>query len=666
MIKISVYYEDRLVTEFEQADTKDVSIGRAAGCSIPLDEASISRLHAVIRYQDGGWLLERKANFGAVLMNGQEVENAPLEGGEEITIGKFSLRVNLEGMGQALAQSPTADVYREDGDGRTQFVSTGVKALFRFEPGSANVAEFLMEKDLAIFGRGSNCDVVLTEKKASRKHFEVRKQGLSFFLKDLNSVNGLTVNGSKVTEAELVPGDVIEVGESKIQFVVENQDYFSRQDQFMPVPAHLQQQPAVENHFPMAAQEPGALGQYEFDPNAGMGGGMPGMAPAHAPEPQISSTDLIGRFKATWSKIPKAQRMRYLTILVVFALITAVLGGPDQEPAKRPPRSHSGSTARTFDQLNQARKKFVVENYHQLLSAQEKKDYNKMLDVAGKILTYVDNYKDTKQYETIAKKQLEEIEERKQREETERQIEARRKEVQALEEKGKPVYEKALNDPKFRTELDSIIQQIYEKAPSNQLAGEWKEGIKRKDEQDKADAEAARVKEERRQKAEDELAAVEAIFKEDQYVKALAEAEKLKDNGWTEKDYLDRVEALKNQVRSKLSSVIDPLLREAANQRQEGGDLVKANDRYSDVLKVDPSNKEALQGKAAIKEILHTRAKRFYAEAILADSVSDLAEAKDKFEKCLRTAPEDDIYKKRCRSKLARFDYFGTSDSGGY
>jgi pSer/pThr/pTyr-binding forkhead associated (FHA) protein len=97
MIKISVYYEDRSVTEFEQSDERDISIGRAAGCSIPLDEASISRLHAVIRYINDQWVLERKANFGAVLLNGQEVENAALEGGEEISIGKFSLRVNIEG-----------------------------------------------------------------------------------------------------------------------------------------------------------------------------------------------------------------------------------------------------------------------------------------------------------------------------------------------------------------------------------------------------------------------------------------------------------------------------------------------------------------------------------------------------------------------------------------
>lgn len=669
MIKISVYYEDRSVTEFEQSDEKDISIGRAAGCSIPLDEASISRLHAVIRYVNDKWVLERKANFGAVLLNGQELENAALEGGEEITIGKFSLRVNIDYEGAAAgadAGLPSASVYLEDGDGRTQFVSTGVKALFRFEPGSANVAEFLMDKDVAVFGRGSNCDVVLTEKKASRKHFEVRKQGLSFFVKDLNSVNGLLVNGQKVAEAELVPGDVIEVGASKVQFIVENNDYFSQQDNFMAVPAHLQGAMGGGGQFPSPidlVQSPA----YGYDPNAGadpFAGGIPGTGQAPAAEPAIAPTDIIGKLKYKWSRIPKAQRMRYLTIVVVGLVVMAILGEPDKPKQKKAPVKAGSTAGRTYEQLTASRKKNVRDVYAQLLSAREKSDFTKMQDLARQILTYVDNYKDTKQYEIMASKKIEEIEEERRRKQEAELMEARRKEVKALEEKGAPVYEKALNDPKFRTELDSIIQEIYMKDPSNRMAQEWKDGIKRKDQQDREEAAAAAQKEEHRQKAEEELAAVQATFKADQYIKALAEANKLAENEWTEKDYLDRVESLKNEIKDKLSSVIDPLLREASSQRQEGGDLVKANELYSQVLKVDSANKEAIGGKAAIKEILHTRAKRFYAEAILADSISDLTEAKDKFEKCLRTAPEDDIYKKRCRTKLNRFDYFNGGGGG--
>lgn len=665
MIKLSIYYEDGLVKEFESgSSTQDITIGRAQGCLVQLDEPSISRLHALIRYSGGQWLLERKASFGAVLLNGQEVENAPLEGGEEISVGKFSIRVNIDSSNAQFEVSKpsfNSASFSDDGDGRTKFVSSGVNALFRLEPGAANVAEFLMDGDVVVFGRGSNCDVVLTEKKGSRKHFEVRRQGLSFFLKDLNSANGTLVNGQKVTEVELVPGDVIQVGEAKIQFSVENKDFFAKQDQFMPVPAHLQEPAAVDSaHFPASYQSYDTNGMAS-DPSGGMAGAAAG-APAE-PEPK----DLLGKLKKRWFSIPYAQRMRYLTIVVVGLMVMALLGNPDgEDKPKRPPpkKDASGRIIRTIDQLTPSKRKFVLDTYAELLNAHEKKEYLKMKELASKILAYVDDYKDTKAYESLANKGLEAIAEEKRRRELEEKQAALRREVQELENKGRAVFERALEDAKFRPELDSVIQNIYAKDPNNRLAGDWKAKIREKEEEEKQLAEAARIKEEQRQKAEAAFAEVEKIFKDGEYVKALEGTDKLEELGYEEEEYIDRIEKLRNDIRAKLDSVISPFLKKASEERGEGGDLVKAKEAYLEVLKIDSRNKEAIAGLDAIREVLHLRAKRLYAEAVLAESVSDLTEAKEKFEKCLRTAPDDDLYKRRCRSKLSRFDLFGIGGSG--
>lgn len=656
MIKISVYFEDNLVTEFEQAQERDITIGRAPGCAIHLDEPSVSRLHVLIKAQGGRWTLERKANFGAVLLNGQEIENAPLEGGEEITIGKFSLRVNIEGSRSAVS-TPSFNAGDDDGDGRTRIVSTSsAAALFRMEPGAANVAEFQLEKELAVFGRGSNCDVVLTEKKASRKHFEVRRQGLSFFLKDLGSANGTMVNGRQIEgEVELVPGDVIKVGESQLQFTIENKDFFRAQDQFLPVPAHLEKSALDAGGYDPAG------GPIDYGGPGAVGYGEPGMGEAPPPaEPPLSSTDFLGRAKRAWFGIPKAQRMRYLTILVVGSLVMALLGAPDEE--KKPPttKARTGSTsARSFENLTKKQQTMIIEMYGQLLKAQEAKDYQGMKDTAGKILVYVDDYKDTKNYETIAAKQLEQIEENRRQALLQAEMEKRRQEVKALEEKGKVVFEKALADARFRTELDALIQEIYSKDPNNSLVNTWKARLKEKEEEDRRLAEEAEKREELQSAAGAALAAVRATFEAGRYVAALAEAEKLHELPWKEQEFQDQIEALKGEIRGRLSSIIDPLLREASSQRGEGGDLIVARDRYSEVLKTDPNNREATEGLEAIYEVLQGRAKRYYTEALLAEHASDLVEARDRFEKCLRSAPEKSIYRKRCRAKLARFESFG-------
>ena len=689
MIRIKVFNADSLVTEIESAEDKEISIGRAQGATIVLDDPSISRLHAVIFPLGGGWVLQRKANFGAVLLNGTEVENAPLDGGEEVNIGPFSLRVEIDspqptsltgskGVSSSKAMVPAVESTGSmesggGGDGRTKFIQAGVSALFRMEPGSANLDEFLMEKDVALFGRGSNCDVVLTEKKASRKHFEVRRQGLSFFLKDLNSANGTVVNGSAVTEAELVAGDQIQVGESKIQFSIENKDFFAQQDQFLPVPAHLNQ--AAPMDMGGLASVDG-MGAPAIGPDGlPIAGGGPELGPDGTPLPPKpnSSTDFIGHAKYKWAQIPKAQRMRYLTILVIGCLIMAFLGAPDEDtkkPKPPPPKDPNGRTIRRFEDLTEKNKKFVKDNYKELLTAHEHKDYTKMSETARNILTLVDEYSDTKSYESIAKRGLDQIEEERKRRENEEKQKKVREEVLALEAKGDAIFERALKDAKARPDLDGVIQEIYAKDPNNRKAAEWKQKIKDSIEEEKRAAELARQKEELRQKAEGEYARVENIFKAEKYIEAIKEADKLNDVGWSEKEYLDKVEKLKVDIREKLHSVLDPLLTEARNQRQEGGDLVKARDKYNEVLRIDAMNDEARHGLNEIRAVLLLRAKRYYNEAILAESLSDLAEAKDKYEKCLHTAPDDPTllpnqdYRARCRRKLVRYDAFTPEPPG--
>ncbi|HEY8278190.1 MAG TPA: FHA domain-containing protein [Bdellovibrionota bacterium] len=677
MIRISVYNADSLIKEFESGEDKEISIGRAAGCSIQLDEASISRLHAVIFPIDGGWTLQRKANFGAVLLNGTEVENAPLEGGEEIKIGNFSLRVQLDaGASPPVAEPPRAVTSsrslvpsEDEGDGRTRFVSAGVSALFRMQPGSANLDEFLMEKDVVLFGRGSNCDVVLTEKKASRKHFEVRRQGLSFFLKDLNSANGTVVNGAAVTETELVAGDVIEVGESKIQFSIENREFFAKQDSFMPVPAHLSQPQAMD----MGALGQGA-GEVPAEGAEGAAAGGPELGPDGVPLPPKpnSSSDIVGWARYKWMSVPKAQRMRYYVILVVFAVVTAMLGTPDDEVKKAAPkpRNTDGSFVRRFEDLTPKNQKFVKDNYKELLSAHDRKDFTKMFESARNILSLVDEYNDTKSYESIAKRGLEAIEEEKKRKELEEKQRRVREEVAKLEEKGKETFERALKDPKVRPELEALIQEVYAKDPNNRLAAEWKQRIRDKIEEEKREEAAAKAKEELRQKAEEAFAAVEKTFKSKDYIKALKDVDTLVDVGWNEKDYLERIDKLREEIRGALKSVLEPLFAEARNQRQEGGDLVAARNAYNQVLQIDRDNLEARQGLNDIRQVLLLRAKRLYAEAILAESISDLQEAKEKYEKCLHVAPDDQNlppnqdYRARCRRKLVRFEAFTPESSG--
>ena len=68
----------------------------------------------------------------------------------------------------------------------------------------------------------ATADVVLDDANVSRRHAEVRPSGGSWIVNDLGSTNGIKVNGRRVQGPQsLRPGDVIELGTSRVTFELE-------------------------------------------------------------------------------------------------------------------------------------------------------------------------------------------------------------------------------------------------------------------------------------------------------------------------------------------------------------------------------------------------------------------------------------------------------------
>lgn len=74
--------------------------------------------------------------------------------------------------------------------------------------------------DSQVLGRLSRCTIPLKDTRASREHARIYKRQGTFFIVDLDSKNGIGLNGQNVRKAQLSPGDVLQVGETwlKIEF----------------------------------------------------------------------------------------------------------------------------------------------------------------------------------------------------------------------------------------------------------------------------------------------------------------------------------------------------------------------------------------------------------------------------------------------------------------
>jgi hypothetical protein len=71
-------------------------------------------------------------------------------------------------------------------------------------------------------GRDPNCDLVLNGDLVSRHHVRLKEFKGGYFVKDLDSLNGVYINDQRVTQAELKPGDKLQIGDALLTFLGES------------------------------------------------------------------------------------------------------------------------------------------------------------------------------------------------------------------------------------------------------------------------------------------------------------------------------------------------------------------------------------------------------------------------------------------------------------
>jgi hypothetical protein len=82
----------------------------------------------------------------------------------------------------------------------------------------ANGTKHTIDKESVVIGRSRDCDIRLADPNVSRRHAELRQEGAAYWILDLGSTNGLTVNGRRQQRAKLENEDRITVGSTELVF----------------------------------------------------------------------------------------------------------------------------------------------------------------------------------------------------------------------------------------------------------------------------------------------------------------------------------------------------------------------------------------------------------------------------------------------------------------
>ncbi|MCL2463703.1 MAG: DUF3662 and FHA domain-containing protein [Micrococcales bacterium] len=77
---------------------------------------------------------------------------------------------------------------------------------------------YLLTGPVTIIGRGSEADIIVDDPGVSRKHLEIRITPDGVIATDLDSTNGLFVEGHQVPAATLLDGNTLTIGRTRILF----------------------------------------------------------------------------------------------------------------------------------------------------------------------------------------------------------------------------------------------------------------------------------------------------------------------------------------------------------------------------------------------------------------------------------------------------------------
>ena len=93
-----------------------------------------------------------------------------------------------------------------------------VTCVLRLVSGEGSPAHFPIRGDEVIVGRSPNAGIRIQSAELSRKHLLICKRGQQHLCRDLDSRNGVYLNGVRIHSAVLRDGDTLQLGQSIFTF----------------------------------------------------------------------------------------------------------------------------------------------------------------------------------------------------------------------------------------------------------------------------------------------------------------------------------------------------------------------------------------------------------------------------------------------------------------
>jgi pSer/pThr/pTyr-binding forkhead associated (FHA) protein len=525
------------------------------------------------------------------------------------------------------------DTNNEGGDSNqesTQFFKMFVNYQLVLFGDHAPYDRFQLDMAEVFIGRDpKKCQIVLDDPEVSTVHAVLRKNNIDITLEDLNSSNGTILNGERINKAHLATGDEFVIGSTSFTLETRSDLLEAESDRLMPVESgQVIETEEIEEQI-VSAED----GDVDFNSEA-------------PPEKSL--------FKRIWKDPVKRKKAIY--IVAALVLVYVLFGeNPDESnpkvaaPTDKVAAPKEDKNAKPKLQLSKDLEQKRNMSYELGVSFFDQSKYFEALKEFQTVVEIDPQYKNVQTYLDQTNQGLKSLEEL----ETQKRAEEERLKIKKIIEELLVKAREAVKDKQVTT-AENIFAQIVEKDPENFEVQQLKMELEAwQKEQERIALEKA-AKEAARKAMVDALAPGKTYYLKKEWYKAILKLEEFLRRKGTDEDLVKDGSDMLSDSKNQLASELGPLLGKARSLK-EGQDLKSAYDAFLEVLKIEPTNAEALNEVDEIRSQLDTRSKRIYREAIIAESLSLFNDAKEKFQEVQQISPSDSEYYKKASDKLKNY-----------
>jgi pSer/pThr/pTyr-binding forkhead associated (FHA) protein len=243
---------DLLASQFYTLQAETV-VGRDPACDLTIDSNLLSRQHAKLIIDEEHLRIIDLESANGTYVNGIKITETNAHPGDEIRFDQQKFVVIGPTPPQQLAQlqenqtevrghrpetddtafrtvsapigdtRSSGDTVMMDDEEETRFYTPAPKVAHIVELGhNAQAQQFTLEKEQHQIGRSEACEFFLEDKSVSKRHAQFTFSQGRWNLEDLDSSNGVLVNGTRIEQVILADGDKLKLGRREFEFLEES------------------------------------------------------------------------------------------------------------------------------------------------------------------------------------------------------------------------------------------------------------------------------------------------------------------------------------------------------------------------------------------------------------------------------------------------------------